>query len=242
MSAVLKLIDRQAAMWGIKDRLGNAHERPGRLVRDGVAYGPCLLFSREYASGGGLIARQTGARLGWSVYDGEIVDEIARVEHERRRLVESVDERVRSYWEQTWQQVLTSAQPADATYLHGLRQVVMSLGYHGDVVIVGRGAQHLLPSPCAVRVRVVAPLAQRVARMTENEGVPEARARAKIREIDAARSAFIWRTFKQNANSPLNYDLLINTAEVGILAATDIVLAAVSAKLGVTPDRPLTTP
>jgi hypothetical protein len=242
MSAVLKLIDRQAAMWGIKDRLGSAHERPGRLVQNGVAYGPCLLISRECASGGGLIAREAGTRLGWTVYDGEIVDEIARVEHERRRLVESVDERARSYWEQTWQQVLTSAQPADATYLHGLRQVVMSLGHHGDVVIVGRGAQHLLPSACALRVRVVAPLAQRVARMAGHEGIPEAQARTRMREIDAARSTFIWKTFKQHSDSPLNYDLVIDTAEIGLLQAADIVLAAVAAKLGVTLQRHSTAP
>jgi cytidylate kinase len=238
MTGVLKLIDRQAAMWGIKDRLGNVPQRPGRLFQDGVAYGPCLLVSRECASGGGLIARQAGGRLGWDVYDGEIVEEIARVEHERRRLVESVDERSRSRWEQTWQQVLTAAQPADATYLHGLRQVVMSLGHHGDAVIVGRGAQHLLPSGCAVRVRVIAPLGQRAARMAEHDHIPEAEARAKIREIDAARAAFIWRTFKQHTESPLNYDLVINTAETGIQAAADIVLAAISAKLGVGPRLP----
>jgi hypothetical protein len=235
MSGVLKLIDRHVAMRGIRDRLGIPSQRPGVLIQDGVAYGPCLLVSREIASGGNLIARQTGARLGWNVYDGELVDEIARVAHERRRLVESVDERSRSLWEQTWQQVLTWAQPTDATYLHGLRQVVMSLGHHGDAVIVGRGARHLLPSGCAVRVRVIAPLEQRAARMAEEEGISKAAALAKIRDIDAAREAFIWRTFKQRADSPLNYDLVINTAEVGIQAATDIVLEAISAKLGVWP-------
>jgi cytidylate kinase len=235
MSGVLKLIDRHVAMWGIRDRLGIPSQRPGVLIQDGVAYGPCLLVSREAASGGSLIARQVGARLGWDVYDGEIVDEIARVEHERKRLVESVDERSRSRWEQTWQQVLTRAQPADATYLHGLRQVVMSLGHHGDAVIVGRGARHLLPPGCAVRVRTVAPLEQRVARMAEEESIPKAKARAKIREIDAARAAFIWKTFKQRTDDPLNYDLMINTGEVSIAAATDIVLAAISAKLGVGP-------
>jgi Cytidylate kinase-like family len=239
MSGVLKLIDRQVAMWGIRDRLGIPSQRPGVLIQDGVAYGPCLLVSRETASGGNLIARQVGARLGWSVYDGELVDEIARVAHERRRLVESVDERSRSLWEQTWQQVLTWAQPTDATYLHALRQVVMSLGHHGDAVIVGRGARHILPSGSAVRLRVIAPLEQRAARMADDEGISRSNARAKIRELDAAREAFIWRTFKQHSDLPVNYDLVINTAEVGIQAATEIVLAAISAKLGVGPGIPL---
>lgn len=237
MSGVLKLIDRQVAMWEIRDRLGMSTRQPGRTTLDGVEYGPCLLVSRECGSGGSLIARKAGEQLGWTVYDGEIVDEIARVEHERRRLLESVDENCRSRWEQTWQQVLTWAQPADAIYLHGLRQVVMSLGHHGEAVIVGRGARHLLPSSCAVRVRVVAPLARRVAQLAEDEKITEAAARAKIKEIDAARANFIWRTFKQRADAPLNYDLVLNSAELGIHGATEMVLAAISTKLGIGPGR-----
>ena len=224
-------------MWEIRDRLGISIRRPGRMTLDGVEYGPCLLVSRECGSGGSLIARKAGEQLGWAVYDGEIVAEIARVEHERTRLLESVDENCRSRWEQTWQQVLTLAQPADAIYLHGLRQVVMSLGHHGDVVIVGRGAPHLLPSGCAVRVRVIAPLQQRVTRMAELERITRETALAKIRQIDATQVAFIRKTFRHHADAPLNYDLVLNSAELGIQGATEMVLAAISTKLGVRPGR-----
>src|SRR5438105_4666715 len=123
MNAVLRLIEKQAAMRGIHDRLEALEDAPGRFVKDGVGYGPCLLISRECAAGGGKIARLVGERFGWSVFDGELVDEVARLAHERLRLIASVDERFVSIWEHTWQDVLLKAGAVDILYLHWLRQV-----------------------------------------------------------------------------------------------------------------------
>jgi hypothetical protein len=233
MNAVLRLIEKQAAMRRIHDRLEAPQDAPGRFVKDGVAYGPCLLISRECAGGGSQLARAAGEQLGWSVFDGELVDEIARLSHERQRLIESVDERFVSVWEHSWQDVLLKTGAMDVKYLHGLRQVVLSLGHHGSVIIVGRGAQHLLPPECALRVRLVAPLEWRVHNAAKQEGLSAEAALAKIKATDAARAAFIWKTFHARADDALNYDLTINTGDTGIEGATQIVLAAMATKLGV---------
>lgn len=227
-----KLIEKQIAMWGIRDRLANALEPPRRCVEGGVAYGPCLLVSRECGSGGTLIARRAGERLGWNVYDGEIVDEIAQIAHERQRLIQSVDEHVRSYWEQTWLQILAAGEMTGEKYLYYLRQVVMSLGHHGEVVIVGRGAHHLLPAESALRVRVVAPMELRAKRVAQQEALSLEQARAKAQAVDAERAAFLRKVFRSDANSHLNYDLVINTSEISYEKATEIVLSALREKLG----------
>lgn len=235
MTAVTKLIEKQIAMQNIKEHLQDTALQPGQCLAGGGVYGPCLLLSREYGCGGGVVARRVGERLGWNVFDREIVNEIAQVGHVRQRLVESVDERVRTYWERTWLEVLKGEEIGDERYLRHLRQVVMSLGHHGQVVIVGRGAQHLLPSACGLRVRVVAPLELRVKEVGQREGLSPDQAQSKLQEFDAARRTFIRKVFKCHADSPHNYDLVLNTGEISIEGATEIVLSALRAKLGVWP-------
>ena len=112
---------------------------------------------------------------------------------------------------------------------------MLRLGYHGAVVIVGRGAQFLLPPACALRVRLVAPLAQRVKRVAEQQELTMEAARIRVKEFDTARTTFIRKVFKANADSPLIYDLVVNTGEIGLNAAVEIVSAALREKLGTLP-------
>lgn len=233
MTAATRLIEKQIAMQNLKDHLNDAVLEPGQCLVDGIVYGPCLLISREYGCGGGAIARRVGDQLGWNVYDREIVNEIAQIGHVRQRLVESVDERVRSYWERTWLELLRDEDIGDERYLRCLRQVVLSLGHHGKVVVVGRGAQHLLPPVCALRVRVVAPLDFRVREVAQRERLETPQAMRKLHEFDAARQTFVWKLFRCHSASPLNYDLVLNTDGISVEGATEIVLTALREKLGV---------
>lgn len=234
MIPTLKLIEKQLAMSEIRERLNeNAPLPPGRTVgEDGIAFGPCVLISRECGSGSSLVAQNIGRELGWNVFDSRIVDEIAKAAHVHEKLVESVDERVHSHWEQTWREMLLD-DLTDKGYVHHLGQVVTTLGHQGNVVIVGRGAQYLLPRQCALRVRLVAPLEDRAKRIAEMEKLTVREARMKIKQVDAKRAAFLWRVFKKDIGAPLNHDLVLNTGDITIEAASRIVLAALHEKLGV---------
>lgn len=72
----------------------------------------------------------------------------------------------------------------------------------------------------------------RVKRVAETEKTSPEQARIKINQIDSERAAFIWKNFRKNVGSPLNQDLTINTGEISIPSATEIVLAAIHKKLG----------
>ncbi len=226
-------------MSNVRDQLAQAHSRMEHCVMErGTKFGPCLLISRQYGSGGGLIARRVGELLDWNVFDARIVDEIARSAHVHQRLVESVDEHVRSRWERTWHELLPD-DLSDRKYLRHLREVVMALGHYGNVVIVGRGAQYFLPTRCAVRARLVAPLEIRAKRVAERLKLPLDEAQLRVLDIDKERVAFVWKTFRRDVNSPLNQDITINTEEVSIESAAKIVLAALHEKLGVSPKEQL---
>ncbi len=233
MSQILRLIEKHIAMSDIRNRLKETVPQPGRYVaEDGAAFGPCLLVSRECGGGGDLLAQQAGERLGWNVFDNKMVDEIAQSARVHQRLVQSVDEHVHSYWERTWRDFLLD-DLADEKYLRHLKQVVTALGHLGNVVLVGRGAQFLLPSQCGLRVRLVAPLEARTKRFAEQEKLSLKQARLKVEEIDKERAAFIWKNFRQDAGLPLNHDLIINTGEINIKDTTELVLDAIERKLGV---------
>src|SRR5947208_8930939 len=56
-----------------------------------------IAISREAGAGGASIAREIGARLGWAVYDHELLDKISAETGLRSELLESLDERT-SHW------------------------------------------------------------------------------------------------------------------------------------------------
>lgn len=237
MAGVSRLVETQVAMWKIKSLLEDVNQRPGRRLIHNVAYGPCLLISRERGSGGSQIARLAGERLGWHVFDREIVDQIARHAQVRKQLIESVDERIRLAMHGVDPPELKPEDIGCETFLVYLRQVVMTLGYQGDVVILGRGAPHLLPPACALRVRVVAPRELRAKRMAERASVSLEEAYEGIQQFDAERTTFMQRSFQRDPASPLNYDLTINTGELNYEMGARIVLAALWEKLGVRPEK-----
>src|SRR5262245_31132412 len=64
-----------------------------------------IAISRQAGTQGPDIAREVGQRLGWPVYDRELVEMIAREMGLRTRLVESVDERHRNWLQEFWQEL-----------------------------------------------------------------------------------------------------------------------------------------
>ena len=62
---------------------------------------PMLTLSHQYGSGGTLIAQELSQRLGWAVWDKEIVRTIASQQNVAEGYVENKDERVASFIERT---------------------------------------------------------------------------------------------------------------------------------------------
>ena len=232
MISTLRLIERQIAMLELRRRLEKVAPQPGRYVTDeGIAFGPCLLISRECGSGGSTLGEEIGRQLNWNVFDKGIVDEIAEISHIHRRLVESVDERIDSRWEQTWRELLLDDLP-DKVYFFHLKQVVITLGQHGNVVLVGRGANYLLPSRCGLRVRVVAPREIRAKRLAEQYKLSLAEAYERLDRTDLEHKTFVRKVFERDVSLPSDYDLVINTGGFSSEALSELVLAAIKEKLG----------
>ncbi len=90
---------------------------------------------------------------------------------------------------------------------------------------MGRGGQVLFAGvPGVVKVRVIAPLQDRILRVREKSGGDERRARNAVQRADNDRSGFHRFLFGVNWESPALYDLIINTHVISAKTAAASIL------------------
>ena len=108
-------------------------------------------------------------------------------------------------------------------YMQHLMKLVGTIGKHGRAVIVGRGANFILPSKGLLRIRVIAPLEDRIRHVAEYFKVPEKKAKLRILQTESDRRAFIRKYFHADISDPHQYDLIVNTGSYSLDAAVKII-------------------
>lgn len=188
-----------------------------------------ICISREAGAGGGLLAREVGMRLGWKVYDHELLEGIAN------RMEVPIEE-ARTYDElapsvlQDWLLPLGEEHYAPhEAYLDHLAKLVASIGRSGSSILVGRGAGFLLPREETLSVRAIAPLKFRAQRFAERMGLTTRTARRAVRELDRRSRKFVKVMYRVDANDPHQYDLVLDTHSLGIDLAAEVLVRAVEA-------------
>jgi hypothetical protein len=229
------LVRKQIALYRAYDVHEENVQRAGRGKQGKLSFGPYLLISREKGAGGSAVGLLAGARLGWQVFDNKLVGAIAEQAHVRRELIESLDERDRKTIGQIVSGFIYPPSFKMANYVTNLREVVLALGHQGNVVMVGRGAQYILPTQFGLRARLVAPMDVRVRRIASENKMTLKAAQIEVEKSDVERASLTRRYYDQDMDDPLNSDILINTAELTVEAAAEIVVEAVRRKLGLRP-------
>ncbi len=107
----------------------------------------------------------------------------------------------------------------------------MSLGAAGEVILVGRGAGCILPAPSTLHVRVVAPLADRIAYMAQWLRLTTEEAAEQVNLRDDRRSQFIETHFHRKAADVYWYDLVVNSSLLGEELGAGLIVQAAKAKL-----------
>jgi cytidylate kinase len=190
---------------------------------------PVITFSREPGSGGRLIAEGVAERLGMDLFNQEVIHAMAESAKVSTRLLETLDERGVSILEDWVSSLISERHLWPDEYLKHLLKVIGTIGRHGHAVIVGRGANFVLPPENRLRVRVIAPREVRVQNVARQYDVPVEEARRRVVRTGSDRKAFIRKYFNANIEDPLNYDLVINTGSVALEAAALSVCALLPA-------------
>jgi cytidylate kinase len=180
-----------------------------------------ITFSREAHSGTRDIARLLAERLGYRYVsrDELSVAVSARSGVERTPQTAESEGRALSLLEQLGEQLTGDR----AAYRAALKAVVTELAMADNVVLVGHGAgQFLADVRGVIRVFVVAPMEDRIARVMAEGEVDADRARRIVEQQDRESAAYLRDLFDVDWMDPHQWDLVINAGRASTRATLDM--------------------
>ena len=220
--AISRLVERQMRNWELARQQKLESDQPVKTrVEDFV----CV--SRQIGTMGREVARGLGEKLGWPVFDREILDAMAGDDIVRRQVYESMDQRELTWWEETLR-ALMQGEFVRNDYFKRLTETVLSLSCQGNCVFLGRGADLLLPNDLGFRLRLVAPRDQRVVRIAEINDLTQSEAQQRIDRLESERRRYFQRHFGIEIDDPVRFDLVLNLSRISAGAAVEMVYQAKS--------------
>jgi cytidylate kinase len=183
-----------------------------------------IAIAREAGCPGTSVAHEVGARLGWPVYDHELLENIAKEMGLRVSLLDTIDERRQSWILETMESFGEASFVSENSYVRHLIQTILSLGSHGQCIIVGRGAAQILPVRNTLRVRLVGLLEDRITAFANRFGLAREEAARKVEEKNRERNYFIRDHFQKDPTDILQYDLVLNTSRWTVPACAEMII------------------
>jgi len=187
-----------------------------------------ITISREAGSGGNILAKRLSDQLEFDLFYQEFIHNMAESAHVSVRLLETLDEKGASVLEEWISSIVDKRHLWPDRYLQHLMKIIGTIGKHGRAVIVGRGANFVLPPEQRLSVRVIALLKTRLLNVSQEFSVSVDKARPRVLKTESDRKAFIKKYFNDDIRHPLNYDLIINTGTLSIDDAVNAVSGALS--------------
>ena len=196
-----------------------------------VTYRPCITVSREAGAGGSEICRKLAADLKMDLIGGQIIARIAESANMSEKVVKTLDEKHVTMLDSWITSFFTSRHLWPDVYLQHLIKVIRAgAGEHGNAIILGRGAQFILPPDKVFRVRIIGPQEQRIQNVIRNRGCDYAEAQSYVIKKDNERSAFIMKYFHEDIANPAHYDIVVNTGGLSIDEAAEVIERGYKAK------------
>jgi cytidylate kinase len=214
--SIQQIIDDQINKW----KVGSAERGKKKSTI------PVITISRQAGSEGRVVAKRIAEEIGLDLFDREIIQGVAESAHMRATVVETLDEKGVSSLEDMISAVTNERHLWSYEYLHHLMRVIGTIGKHGHAVILGRGANFILPREEIFRVRIIAPLEMRIQNVAKELGISTEEAKQLTIKTESDRKAFIRKFFNADIEDPQNYDLVINTENLDIEAAAESIKAA----------------
>lgn len=206
---------------------------------------PVITISRQFGSGGSIIAARVAHELEWPLLDNELVEAVAVELRVSVSEVEAREERVSSLVERLANALamgspetlptMLEAPPrlSDQQLLDVTRRVVEEQVAKGSAVLVGRGAQLMLAARTdGLHVLCYGPRAALIARVVERTARTPDEAARVVDDTNRQRTEYVRKHWSRAWLAHENYHLCVNTAAFGIDGSVGLVLDAARRKLG----------
>lgn len=193
-----------------------------------------VTIGRQCGSGGHTIGKMVAEQLGWAFYDKEIIKEVSA----RSGLTEETVEREGEY--STTSLLFNIATRGISAYnVSGKDHMLMrdlvnayqtdyikEIADKSPCVIVGRSADYILSDRAdCLNVFICGELANRAECVIKEHGVESANAENHVLERDKKRSRYYRHVTDQMWGHSENYDLCLNSSELGVEKCVELILA-----------------
>ena len=184
-----------------------------------------VTVSRDFGSMGKLVAQLLADTLEVRCCDRFILQEVARRAHVDEELVKVLDEHVSKLNDHWWQHLLNKDAFSYEDYYHYLVKTVLAISRTGGVII-GRGANNILGTKRAFRVRITGSVEQCAKRVASRENISTKESIKLVREVNSERAEYIKRLYDTDINNNTGYDLILNSDRYDRVQMVDLILDA----------------
>jgi cytidylate kinase len=188
---------------------------------------PAITLSMEAGSGGYLIAEELAKRLDFELYSRNILNAVSHSADVSSNALDLIEKERFGRLQDFVSSLVSDTYVYSGDYLHHLTKVVNALGIIGRAVIVGRGANFILPPEKRFAIRVVAPEEVREKNVAFHFGVSIVDARKRIKHRDSRRKTFVREAFRKDITAWKHYDLIINTERLDLDAAVETAVGTI---------------
>jgi cytidylate kinase len=227
MTTIQSILERQFRRW--ENEIKERRESPAKIAPPAHI----ITISREKGSRGSYLGQLVASKLRFQLLHREIIDAICASSGYYRRLIESLDDHVRSNLSVAVESMIAGQSVDYSDYMKHLHRVILSMSELGGVVVIGRGSNFILGPNRGFHVRVVAPMENRIENLCAYRHMTRSQAADEIQRYDNERQHFAKHVFGQNINDPHHYDLVINTALSDIETTANIMVQAYNTKASV---------
>lgn len=216
--SILQIVESQVQRWQVMQSEPRKQKASISIVT----------ISREPGSGGSLVGKKLAEELGMDFFHQELINEMAESAQVSRLLAETLDEKSLNVLEDWISSHVYDRHLWPDAYLKHLMKLIGTIANHGNAVIVGRGANFIIPREKAFNIRIVAPLKIRIRQVAKAYSISEDESKRRVLHTESSRKAFVHKYFYSDIADPSHYDLIVNTGTVSLEAAVKIIKTALS--------------
>jgi CMP/dCMP kinase len=201
----LRMVERQLRSWEI----GRAQQ----FNRPVAEVGPVLDFvtiSNNVGAGGADIAETLSGRLGWPVFDKNILQIMAGDDEQRVQRYMSLDERTMG-WLESMVRFLLDHSFTRNDYFSRLTLAVHWLSRQERCIFLGRFCDLILPNDRGIRIKVMAPASRCTENFAAHANISIEEARYEVQRIERERADFLAVHFRDSPTDYDRFDLLVNS-------------------------------
>jgi len=218
-------VDRRVAGW--LARTGNG----GWSTEDnGLGF---TVSSAWGAAGGEALAVVLGKRVGFDVWDRELIAALAADPGRRDAVLGALDDDDRAAVDQLVAAATGSGRRPDAAA--EVVRLAAALAIRGRVVLLEVGGNFLLPGERAVHVRLVPDTARAIEHHARRQEISAAEAERDLQARGATIAGFVDDAYGRDLTDPSGYDLVLNSATLHLFCAVDLCIQAYESKLSPEP-------